>query len=173
MDEMMDSHLDSDRHPAVAHGLARWSAEEEAHLARCAECRTEWKLVQTAGRLGRVPAERIVPARAAARVARRLSAAPIASPLSLPKSARWVLGVAAAAAIIVAVVVPRGITPSEALSPGAEIALLHELDGLSPAELEAVLEAIPPGANEASHVEAAPIEALTAHDLELVLRSME
>jgi predicted anti-sigma-YlaC factor YlaD len=173
MDEMMDSHLDSDRLPAVAHGLARWSAEEEAHLAACAECRTEWNLVRIARTLGRVSAERIVPARVAASVARRLAAAPIASPVSLSRSARWVLGVAAAAAITVAVLVPRGNTPSATVSPGAEIAVLHELDGLSPAELEAVLETIPPGANEASHVEVAPIEALTAHDLELVLRSME
>lgn len=170
---MMDSHLDSDRLPAVAHGLAHWSAEEEAHLARCGECRTEWNLVRTARTLGRVPAERIVPARAAASVARRLTAAPIPSPVGLPRSSRWVLGVAAAAAIILAVLLPRGTTPSEAGSPGAEIAVLHELDGLTPAQLEAVLETIPPGANEASHVEAAPIEALTAQDLELVLRSME
>jgi hypothetical protein len=59
------------------------------------------------------------------------------------------------------------------LPTGAEIAVLHELDGLTAAELEAVLETIPPTADEAVHVESAPIGDLSAKDLERMLHSME
>ena len=49
----------SDRMPAVAHGQAGWSAEEQAHLAGCADCRAEWDLVSAASRLGLDVAEGI------------------------------------------------------------------------------------------------------------------
>jgi len=170
---MIGSHLDSERLPAVAHGLARWSVEEAAHLERCTQCRLEWNLVRTARTLGRAPAERIAPARAAATVVRRLNTAPIASPGGLPRRGRLVFGIAAAATVTFAVYFSRGKTHSETPPPGAEIAVLHELDGLTTAELEAVLETIPPAADEAVHVESAPIGDLSAKDLERMLHSME
>jgi len=170
---MIDSHLDSERLPPVAHGLARWSVEESAHLERCAECRLEWDLVRSARTLGRAPAERIAPARTAATLARRLRTAPISSPGGLPRRAGWLLGVAAAAALAFAVLSSRGETHTDALPSGAEIAVLHELDGLTAAELEAVLETIPPAADEAVHVESAPIGDLSAKNLERMLHSME
>ena len=169
---MIDAHLDTDRFPAVAHGQARWSLDEAAHLERCPECRLEWNLMRSAQTLGRVPAESIGPERIAASVTRRLKTASVSSPHG-SRPARWVLAVAAAAAIVLAVAYPRGNTPSDAALPSAEITVLNELDGLTPAELEAVLEAIPPAADDAMHVEAAPIEGLTTKDLERVLRSLE
>ena len=42
----------SDRMPEVALGLARWTADDERHLAGCADCRSEWAIVSTASRLG-------------------------------------------------------------------------------------------------------------------------
>ena len=42
----------SDRMPDVARGRARWTAEEAAHLAACADCLAEWDLVATTIRLG-------------------------------------------------------------------------------------------------------------------------
>lgn len=170
---MIDSHLDSERLLAVAHGQARCSPEEAAHLERCAECRLEWNLVRTARTMGRAPAERIPTAQTAATVARRLEAAPAILPGVRSSRARWVLGLAAAAAITVAVLFSRGKTPHGAVPSDGGIAVLHELDGLTAAELEVVLETIPPAANEAVHVESAAIDDLSASDLERMLHSME
>jgi hypothetical protein len=74
----------SDRMPDVALGRSRWTADEEHHLATCAECRAEWAIVSTASRLApRIPIartpediarhvlERIRTERAAARGIRR------------------------------------------------------------------------------------------------------
>ncbi len=171
---MIDSHLDSDRLHSVAHRLARWSVEEAAHLERCAECRLEWEIVRTARTLGRSPAERVDAARVVAIVGRRLASEPASNPGTAPRAGRRVaIGFAAAAAIALVVFFPRGTTSSEGVAPAAEIAVLHELDGLTPAELEAVLETIPPAADEALHVEAAPIGDLSEKDLERMLQSME
>ena len=82
---------------------------------------------------------------------------------------RWLTGLAAAAAVVLALV--PGANPNSAVPPA--IAVLHELDGLTSSELEAVLETIPPPANAAVHVEASPLGELNAHDLERVLQSME
>jgi hypothetical protein len=50
------THL-SERMPEVALGRARWTPEDERHLASCADCRAEWALVAAASRLGdRLPA---------------------------------------------------------------------------------------------------------------------
>ena len=45
------THL-SDRMPEVAPGRARWSAEDERHLAACEDCRAEWAIVSAASRVG-------------------------------------------------------------------------------------------------------------------------
>ena len=42
----------SDRMPEVARGRSRWTADEERHLAACADCRAEWRIVTAASRLG-------------------------------------------------------------------------------------------------------------------------
>jgi hypothetical protein len=50
------THL-TDRMPEVALGRARWTPEDERHLTGCEECRAEWAIVVTAGRLdARLPA---------------------------------------------------------------------------------------------------------------------
>ena len=47
----------SDRMPEVALGRARWTPDDERHLAGCDDCRAEWALVSAASRLGaRLPA---------------------------------------------------------------------------------------------------------------------
>ena len=43
----------SDRMPDVALGRARWTVEDERHLAACADCDAEWAIVSVAR--GRVP----------------------------------------------------------------------------------------------------------------------
>jgi len=64
------THL-SDRMPDVALGRARWTVEDERHLAACADCDAEWAIVSVASRLGAtLPA--VDPGRAAARAIERL-----------------------------------------------------------------------------------------------------
>jgi hypothetical protein len=96
----------SDRMPEVALGRARWTPDDERHLAGCEDCRAEWALVIAASRLGaklppidaeRVTAgamERIGRERAQARVNARRGAA--------------VGGLAAAAMVALAVWANRG-----------------------------------------------------------------
>ena len=43
----------SDRMPEVVHGRSRWTPDEAAHLAACADCRDELALVQATVALGR------------------------------------------------------------------------------------------------------------------------
>ena len=166
---MTDQHLDSDRFPAVARGEARWTGTEAAHIDRCAECRLEWKLVGAAGTLGRPESAGIDAPGVAAAVLRRL--------ISEPAKRQWtrraglVLTLGAAAVLAIAVLLPD--TQPAPAPPAAEITVLHELDDLTPAELEAVLEAIPPTAEAALHVEAAPLGELSVPDLERMLRAME
>ncbi|HSE51485.1 MAG TPA: hypothetical protein VLB00_04815, partial [Gemmatimonadales bacterium] len=87
------------------------------------------------------------------------------------RRAGWVLAAAAAAVLALAVLLRAPEPVSE--PPAVAITVLHELDDLTPAELEAVLETIPPTAEEALHVEAAPLGELSVPDLERMLRAME
>ncbi len=49
----------SDRMPDVALGRSHWTADEERHLATCAECRAVWAIVSAASRLDpRIPMTR-------------------------------------------------------------------------------------------------------------------
>ena len=112
---MMQCDAISDRMPDVALGRSAWSAEEQAHLEACPDCQTEWRLVQSASRLGislpplRSPEVmaaavfgRLVGERAAVRGRRRT----------------WITaGLAAAAVIIIAIRIPR--SPSTVPSPSA------------------------------------------------------
>jgi hypothetical protein len=82
-----------------------------------------------------------------------------------------VLAVGAAAVLALAVLFGRPEPAS--VPPAVATTVLHELDGLTPAELEAVLETIPPPADEATHVEAAPLGELSVPELERMLRAME
>jgi hypothetical protein len=168
---MNASHLDSDRFAAVSRGESRWSSDEAAHLDRCPECRFEWELVRTALHLGRSESAGISTPRVAAAVLHRLVREPAPPAGRWGRPAGWVVVLGAAAVLALAVLLPRG-EPAP-VSPEPAITVLHELDDLSAAELEAVLETIPPTADEALHVEAAPLGELSVPDLERMLRAME
>ena len=167
---MNAQHLDTDRIGAVSQGESRWTGAETAHLDRCPECRLEWRLVRTAGGLGRPESAGIDPDRVAGAVIQRLAREPAQPARQWGRRTRWVLAAGAAALLALAVLMPG----REPASPaGATITVLHELDDLTSAELEAVLETIPPAADEALHVEAAPLGELSVPDLERMLRDME
>lgn len=171
---MSDWHLDSDRLHSMAHGLARGSAEEAAHLERCAECRLEWEMVRTARMLGASAARRVDVARVAAVVGRRLVTEPASPSRITPRAGRWIMvGFAAAAAIALFALVPRDTPAPAVVAPVGRISVLNELDELTPDQLEVVLETLSPAADEALHVEAAPIGDLSEKDLERMLRAME
>lgn len=172
---MTDCHLITDRMPGVANGSAGWHGSETAHIDSCPDCRREWELIQAARGLGAGVVAALDTSRIAARVARRLAApdpeskSPILSP-----AARWLIGLAAAAAIVIAFHPwrsgPSALHPS---SPAGAVSVLNELDDLTPSELESVLEAFPPAADAVPHVESAPFGDLEPKDLERMLRSLE
>jgi len=168
---MSASHLDSDRFAAVSRGESRWSGDEAAHLDRCPECRFEWELIGTALGLGRSEGAGIDAPKVAAAVIHRLVREPAPPAGRWGRPAGWLVGLGAAAVLALAVLLSRG-EPAP-VAPEPALTVLHELDDLSAAELEAVLETIPPTADEALHVEAAPLGELSVPDLERMLRAME
>jgi len=168
---MSASHLDSDRFAAVSRGESRWTGDEAAHLDSCPECRFEVELVRTALRLGGSESAGIDGSRVAAVVLQRLVHEPAPPAGQWGRRAGWVVTLGAAAVFALAVLFPR--EEPAPVPPEPAITVLHELDDLSSAELEAVLETIPPTADEALHVEAAPLGELSVPDLERMLRAME
>jgi len=176
---MTAAHIDSDRMTEeTGNPVAAWSEAEAGHLLVCADCRFEFEMLATARQLGAAQLTGFQPERVAAGVRRRLRDQPVAGPgRSLRHPGRWLAGLAAAAALVLAVrlSIPRGPSgPDEAAvgAPATE-SILHELDGLSAPQLEDVLQSIPPATEALGHVEGAPLGELSATDLERMLRSME
>ena len=99
----------SDRMPEVALGRARWTADEERHLAACADCRAEWTLVAAASGLGaQLPP--VDPERTAALVTERIRHERIRSHVRFRRVAllTGLAGLAAAAVLALAVWAGRG-----------------------------------------------------------------
>lgn len=119
----------SDRMPDVALGRARWTPEDERHLAGCDDCRAEWTLVSTASRLGaRLPA--IDPERVAAGAMERIRRERVHAGARTRRIA--VLGgLAAAAAVALAVWGNRG---DRATAPGGWSLPSHAPIAASPSE---------------------------------------
>jgi len=96
----------SDRIPDVALGRSRWTAEEERHLAACADCRAEWTIVAAARRLGSALPATPDPAVTTARLLERLASERAGS---RARGRVWAAaGLAAAAAVALAVWTGRG-----------------------------------------------------------------
>ena len=126
----------SDRMPAVARGTARWSAVDEAHLTQCGDCAFEWALVRRTAGLGDsvvLDIERVSGG--------VLSVLRAPVPSRTAKVARWAVPVALAASLLLVLVRTRGSTPPE--PAGVTLSLLPEVEALSDAELESVLQLIP------------------------------
>lgn len=174
----------SDRMPAVAAGRDAWSVEERTHLDACADCRTEWVLVEAAQGLGGDGTLRTDPRVMAADVLVRVRAAEHAD--RRRASTRWALtwgGLAAAAAVMLAVLFggPDPVSPEVATAPpvqsGADVAFqvpLPELDGAAPEELQAVLDGLEVPLGESSTLDDGfPGDDVTSQDMERVLRAWE
>ena len=133
----------SDRMPDVALGRARWTADEERHLATCPDCRAEWAIVSTASRLGSVTLD--APEPMAARVLGRLRV----DRTRARARRRWWMGVgaAAAAAVALATWTQRPTRPRTAAGtppiPNQTVELaMPELDSLPEEALDSILRAI-------------------------------
>jgi hypothetical protein len=167
---MNDTHVPTERFPEVQQGRSPWSAEEATHLAGCPACRLEWSITAAAPGLGRGVADGLDAERIAAGVRRKLAeTAPIPRRVSRP--VWWFVGLAAAAALLLLSI--PGIQPAPSPAAAPSVTVLHELDGLTAAELETVLDAMPPAAGAASHVDLLPLDDLDTGALERVLQSME
>lgn len=155
----------SDRMVEVAHGGASWTPAERDHLAGCEACRRELALVTAAAGLGArlsLDVEGV-----AARVTARLAApVPLGRP-SVRRIGRWVVGLAAAAVLVVAVRLGTG-DRSRADQAAAPL-ILGELEGLSASELEVVLDEMPGGGQPVMPAGAAGMSDLSAEELEQVL----
>ena len=168
---MIEGHLNPDLIPDAVHRRAELSPADEAHLLSCPECRVEWALVGETARLGVQQLDRFDAGRVATGVEARLAAA-----RRPPRRIwRWPVGLAAAAALILAVWFSRP-APVKSTSPAAAVPIemvLHELDSLNLAQLELVLATIPPEVGQTSHLELVALGDLNTDDLERVLRSLE
>ena len=163
-----------DRIPLVANGAAEWNEAEAAHLASCPECSAEWRLIQTARRVGDSAARGVNPAHVSQAVLSRLAAGRRAARW---KTGGWIVGLAAAAAVVLMVQVGNHRTDRATGAMTAAVETLHvplaELERLDASQLESVLE----GLDEPLGSRAAPdtphLGDLNDHQLERVLRSLE
>ncbi len=164
----------TERMVAVAHGAGAFTVEEQAHLAGCADCAREWRLVQAAGRLGDRAAGRLEPARISNAVLGQLQAE--------RRRSRWIrrgalAGLAAAAALVLMVRTggPAPVTGGD--RPGIATAGLYvplaELESLDEGQLEAVLEGLEAPLTEGGAVAPPALGDLDDAQLERVLRSLE
>lgn len=166
----------SERMPVVAAG-ADWTPDEAAHLASCPDCAAEWRVVKAAAGVGgQLPA--VDPARISARVRARLAAEPANESTVIPirsaRRGRWLMGLAAAAVLVLAVraVVrpPAPVDPGLAAPTGT---VLSELEELSSNELESVLGDWDEEQVGTPAAGVPGLSDLSADELERVLRSWE
>lgn len=175
---MSGSHIDTERLTDSAVRGPAWTDAEAEHLAGCSECGFELEILAVARRLGTTRLAGLDLERVAGRVRRRLESEPQSVTKRVGGQAgRWLLGLAAAAAVVLAVRtrLPNGPDGFGRMEPPAlvEGSVLQELDGLSEPQLEELLRSIPPASEALDHVEMVPLGDLTSSDLERVLRSME
>ncbi len=169
---MTSCELLSNRMVAVAAGLDAWTDEESRHLSVCADCGAEWRLVRQGRELGaRLPTLDLD--RVAGGVRARLAAGPAGQdarvvPIgSRRRGFRWLVGLATAAAVILAAWYAN-IRTEPAGESGAAL-VLTELEGLTSSELEMVLT----GLEAPSVPDGGRLGDLSADELEQVLRSWE
>ncbi len=139
---MNDCERLSDRMPEVAVHRAEWTPEEVAHLAGCADCLAEWRLVRAAHDLDASAPTVSDAAELATTLRQRL-----AEDRALRARARrgWAFAgaAAAAAAILTAVLTGRDAGPAPGARTVAEALVpLPELEELGTAQLDTLLQSL-------------------------------
>ena len=157
----------SDRMPAVARGHALWDAEEASHLASCADCQSEWALVAPIARRS-ATAPVLDLDRMVAAVVRESRRDPVVIPITSSTRRRRVvqglIGLAAAAAVTLAVYTPK---------PTRVKTAIPELDALLEDELKVVLATIEDPSTELTPGPLPRLGDLTEAELQQLLESVE
>ncbi|MEO7985881.1 MAG: hypothetical protein ABI766_05070 [Gemmatimonadales bacterium] len=176
----------SDSMPDIALRRRVWSAEEETHLTACADCRSEWRLVEIAAGLGdSLPASRdwnVVATGIVGRVATERSAARI-------RRRGWAAaGLAAAAVAILAVrtarpplqlpvPVPVPVAtvhaPPPVSSSTTQSLPLPELDGLPVSQLESILGVLDASPDISSSLDGPAFDDMDGAELDRALAAWE
>lgn len=170
----------TDKMPLVAHGVAGWTPEEQAHLEGCADCAGEWELVRATMRLGDQAVARLETSRLATAV---LGEVKRRGRQDRWQRTGWMVGLAAAAAIIL-VVTTRGPSSRPELAVGVDSGIgpamqvgvhlpLAELESLDQSQLESVLEGLDAPVSEVEPGLSPSFGDLDDTQLERVLRSLE
>lgn len=164
----------SDRMPDVVHGRSRWTPDEAAHLAGCADCRRELALVQATVAMGRKAPRLRDPAGLAATVERRLAGAR----MRRRDGTRRIAGLAAAAALMIMVwgrwpERPAPTAAGSAGSPAQALVPLPELELLDPGELDSLLQRMEMPSAGSSTLDAPGLGDLEDTELEQVLATWE
>jgi anti-sigma factor RsiW len=158
----------SDRMPEVARGGARWTVEESAHLAACAECRAEWDLVVATVRLGSKAPQGEHPTAIATAVLRRVTE----DRRARERRRFWGLGLAAAATL--GGIIWAGDRPEPGAPPVATIEnTMPDTEPLETAELDSMLEALDASQLGASALDEPSLSDLDTNELEQVLSTLE
>ncbi len=165
----------SDRMPDVARGRATWTRDDANHLSGCAACQEEWGLIRMAATHGMAIGMQVDVVGITEQVVERLQAVPIsaAAPSRTFRKLAWPLALAASLSLMVWGGLPRSATPSG--EPIGVVSVLHELDGLTSEELQAMLELVPEPAATSYRTLETPesLSDLSTDELQLLLSSME
>jgi hypothetical protein len=170
---MIDCEAMRDRMPDVAHAKAQWTGLEASHLAACADCAREWRIVRAGTMLG--AGTTVVADRVAQSVTDRLRRA--GPPADVVGWLPWRAGVsgliAAAACVALILWLPRHDSARRAATgdSAAAMAMLPELQGLDDARLRSVLQSMGPSAADATPGVLPHLGDLTDSELEQLLRS--
>jgi hypothetical protein len=169
----------SDRMPAVARGHAKWDAEETEHFAQCAECQAEWALVATIARRAATTTPAMDLERMVAAVVRESRSEavviPIASATRRRRLVQGLVGLAAAAAVTLAVYTtrPAPVADDVALVPTRVKTAIPELDALLEDELKVVLATIEDPTTDLTPGPLPRLGDLTEAELQQLLQSVE
>lgn len=170
---MIDCAAMRDRMPEAARGTVSWTGAEVAHLATCADCALEWRIVRAGAQLHAGTA--VAADRVAAAVMARLRAAP--PERSVIRRLPWrgsVIGLLAAAASVVLILsAPRLQRPraGNASDTATALAILPELQALDDGQLRSVLQSLGSTAADATPGVVPHLEDLTDSELQLLLHS--
>jgi hypothetical protein len=157
----------SDRMPEVARGRARWTPEEAAHLAACADCRAEWELVTVTIRLGGRAPQGEHPDAIATAVLRRVTED------RRSRARRRFLGVGLAAAAALAGVIWAGDRSEPGAPPVAIESTMPDTEPVGAGELDSMLEALDASQLGASALDEPSLNDLDTNELEQVLSTLE
>ncbi|MEP6574057.1 MAG: hypothetical protein ABJD11_15245 [Gemmatimonadota bacterium] len=166
----------SDLMPEVAAGTLNWSEEQRLHLAACADCGQEWRLVSATRHFGDDLVASLDPSSISAAVLVRLAQ----DRRSARSRRNWLGGLAIAASISVLIWTGAGsrghapLTGPATTQVASQLTLpMAELDSLDTTQLQSVLEGLDQPLGAVASPTVPSLGDLNDLELERVLRSLE